>query len=115
MGFRVNFPFDLAAGASLDQDFNIDYPTFGTTKGFTVEISSKNGGSVLLQLGTVNGSDLSGWVQFAHRRFADTQETKSWSQPRFTWNYLTKEVRLIVTNLSGAADTYQCTCISDHA
>ena len=114
MSFHVTFQFTLAAGATLNQDFNIDYPTFLTSRGFKVEISSAAGGPVLLEMGTVNGSDLSGWVPFAHHRFNDTSDTRTWSKPGFTWNYLTKEVRLNVANLNSVSDTFYCTCTSDH-
>lgn len=115
--FRNSFPFDLAAGATLYQNFNIDYPTFGTTKGFLVRISSKNGGPVLLQLGSIDGAtlDQSTFSLFAYKHFPDTLVTKEWSEPRFTWNYLTNDVELQVTNLSDAADTFYCTCVSDSA
>jgi hypothetical protein len=113
--FHVSFPFDLAAGATLDQDFNIDFPTFGTSKGFHLDITSVQGGAVLLQLGTVDSttSPVSNWRQYTHHKMNNTDETRSLGWPKFTWNYLNQEVRLKVTNLSSLANTYHVTCTSD--
>lgn len=123
--YRTSFQFDLGAFSSstdtLNQDCNIDYPTYKTAEGLQVSVSSLLGGPVLLLIGSMKGSDLTEWQMYKHARLGSTNhggyegERSSLSAYKFTWDYTTRSVRVVCRNLAATADTFYMTIKSGDA
>lgn len=113
MGYRVCFPFTLAAGATLTQDCNIDFPTFKTLQGLTVQVTNLTSNApVIIQLGTTKtgGADCTVYDLVKKK----TEETASESWYTFAWDYTTQQVQVCITNLDSQSNNYYATITSGH-